>query len=95
MSKPITTVALMTLFEDGKFRLDDKVSEYIPEFAETLVYTPGEEGFTLEPQENEMTIRNLLTHTSGLTYGWEQGSYVDSIYYASGVVNWDAPIGEE
>lgn len=95
MSKPITAVALMTLYEDGKFELDDKVSDYIPEFAETMVYTPSEDGFTLEPQENEMTIRNLLTHTSGLTYGWEAGSYVDSLYNVTGVINWDAPIGEK
>ena len=95
MSKPVTTVALMTLYEDGKFKLDDKGLDYIPEFAETLVYTPGEEGFTLEPQENEMTIRNLLTHTSGLTYGWEPGSYVDSLYNVTGVGNWDAPIGNK
>lgn len=95
MSKPVTTVALMTLYDDGKFKLDDKVSDYIPEFAETLVYTPGEEGFTLESQENEMTIRNLLTHTSGLTYGWEPGSYVDSLYYVNEVTYWDAPIGEK
>ena len=77
MSKPITTVALMTLYDDGKFELDDKVSDFIPEFEETKVYIPAEDGFTLEPQENEMTIRHLLTHTSGLTYGWEPGSYVD------------------
>ncbi|MDT8401345.1 MAG: serine hydrolase domain-containing protein [Bacteroidales bacterium] len=95
MSKPVTTVALMTLYEDGNFELDDKVADYIPEFAETKVYTPGEEGFTLEGQENEMTIRHLLTHTSGLTYGWEPGSYVDSLYNASGVVNWDAPLADK
>ncbi|MBS0012140.1 MAG: beta-lactamase family protein [Bacteroidales bacterium] len=95
MSKPITAVALMTLYEDEKFELDDKVSDYIPGFAETLVYTPAEEGFTLEPQENPMTIRHLLTHTSGLTYGWEAGSYVDSLYNVTGIINWDAPIGEK
>jgi CubicO group peptidase (beta-lactamase class C family) len=95
MSKPVTTVALMTLYDEGKFKLDDKVSDYIPEFAETMVYTPNEDGFTLEPQQNKMTIRNLLTHTSGLTYGWEPGSYVDSLYNVTGVINWDAPIGEK
>ncbi len=95
MSKPVTTVALMTLYDEGKFKLDDKVSAYIPEFSETKVYTPVEDGFTLEPQENEMTIRHLLTHTSGLTYGWEPGSYVDSLYSESGVINWDEPIGDK
>ena len=95
MSKPVTTVALMTLYDNGLFELDDKVSDYIPEFAETKVYTPGEDGFTLEPQENQMTIRHLLTHTSGLTYGWEAGSYVDSVYNATGVINWDAPLADK
>jgi len=95
MSKPITTVALMTLYDDGKFELDDKVSDFIPEFEETKVYIPAEDGFTLEPQENEMTIRHLLTHTSGLTYGWEPGSYVDSIYNATGVASWDAPLADK
>ncbi|MGM0666905.1 MAG: serine hydrolase domain-containing protein [Bacteroidota bacterium] len=95
MSKPVTSVALMTLYEDGKFELDDRLSQYIPEFGETLVYTTTEDGFTFEPQENEITIRHLLTHTSGLTYGWESGSYVDSLYRVAGVADWDAPIGEK
>ena len=52
MSKPVTAVALMTLFDEGKFQLDDEVSRYIPEFEGAMVYTPDEEGgFTLEPQE--------------------------------------------
>ena len=61
MTKPVTTVALMTLYDEGKFKLDDKVSTYIPEFENVLVYTPNDDGFTLEPQENEMSIRHLLT----------------------------------
>lgn len=95
MSKPITAVALMTLYEDGLFTLDDRVADYIPEFSETMVYTPEGSGFTLEPQENEMTIRHLLTHTSGLTYGWQPGSYVDSLYNVHGVSGWDAPLEEK
>lgn len=83
MSKPITAVALMTLFDEGRFQLDDKVSKYIPEYAGIQVYTPNENGFTLEEQENEMTIRHLLTHTSGISYGWDRNSYVDSLYRAS------------
>ncbi|MCA1758259.1 MAG: beta-lactamase family protein, partial [Bacteroidales bacterium] len=58
MTKPITAVALMTLYDEGKFELDDKVSEFIPEFAETQVYNPGTK--SLEPQKNELTIRHLL-----------------------------------
>jgi CubicO group peptidase (beta-lactamase class C family) len=78
MTKPITAVALMTLYDKGKFKLDDKVSDFIPEFANTKVYNV--ETKTLEPQNTPMTIRHLLTHTSGLTYGWDPKSYVDSLY---------------
>ncbi len=93
MTKPITAVALMTLFDEGKFQLDDKVSKYIPEFKGTMVYNA--ETKTLEPQIKEMTIRNLLTHTSGLTYGWDQKAYVDSLYRATGVIGLDGTIGEK
>lgn len=95
MTKPVTAVALMTLYDKGKFQLDDKVSKYIPEYANIKVYTPNENGFTLEAQENEMTIRHLLTHTSGISYGWEQNSYVDSLYRAKNIGGWDATIGEK
>ena len=96
MTKPVTTVALMTLYDEGKFKLGDKVSAYIPEFKDVLVYTSNEDGFTLEPQENEMTIRHLLTHTSGITYGFDPKSYVDSLYRATNVGGWDSlAIGEK
>ncbi len=93
MTKPVTTVALMTLYDEGKFKLDDKVSDFIPEFAETKVYNA--ETKTLEPQATPMTIRHLLTHTSGLTYGWDQKSYVDSLYRATGASGWDGVLGDK
>jgi CubicO group peptidase (beta-lactamase class C family) len=93
MTKPVTAVALMTLFDEGKFQLDDKVSKYIPEFEGAMVYNP--ETKTLEPQIEEMTIRHLLTHTSGLTYGWDQKAFVDSLYRATGASGWDGTIGEK
>jgi CubicO group peptidase (beta-lactamase class C family) len=93
MTKPITAVALMTLFDEGKFQLDDKVSKYIPEFRDAMVYNA--ETKTLEPQIKEMTIKHLLTHTSGLTYGWDQKAYVDSLYRATGASGWDGTIGEK
>lgn len=93
MTKPITTVALMILYDEGKFKLDDKVSDFIPEFAETKVYNA--ETKALEPQATPMTIRHLLTHTSGLTYGWDQKSYVDSLYRVSGASGWDATLAEK
>lgn len=96
MTKPVTAVALMKLFEEGKFKLDDKVATFIPEFENTLVYTQNDDGFTLEPQENEMSIRHLLTHTSGITYGWDPKSYVDSLYRVTNVGGWDSlAIGEK
>ncbi len=79
MTKPITAVALMTLYDKGKFKLDDKLSKYIPEFEHTLVYSEIDGKHSTEPQVNEMTIRHLLTHTSGIGYGWGD-SYVATLY---------------
>jgi CubicO group peptidase (beta-lactamase class C family) len=93
MTKPITAVALMTLYDEGKFQLDDKVSDFIPEFVSTMVY--NSETKTLEPQNTPMTIRHLLTHTSGLTYGWDQKSYVDSLYRVTGAAGWDGVLGDK
>jgi CubicO group peptidase (beta-lactamase class C family) len=93
MTKPITAVALMTLYDEGKFELDDKVSQFIPEFAETKVY--NSETKTLEARENELTIRHLLTHTSGIPYGWDQNAYVDSLYRELSAGAWDGTIGEK
>jgi len=87
MTKPVATAALMTLYDEGKFKLDDPVSDYIPCFAETMVYSESEGVITLVAQENPVTIRHLLTHTSGLTYGWNPEHYVDSLYVASGVAS--------
>lgn len=93
MTKPITAAALMTLYDEGKFQLDDEVSKYIPEFENTPVYNV--ETKELEAQVNKMTIRHLLTHTSGLTYGWDPNAYVDSLYRTTGASGWDAPLGEK
>tara|TARA_R110002072_G_scaffold59158_5_gene150748 strand:- start:18413 stop:19606 length:1194 start_codon:yes stop_codon:yes gene_type:complete len=76
MSKPITSVALMMLYEDGCFQLDDPVSRFIPGFADLQVY--GKSGH--QKAERQMTIRDLLTHTSGLTYGFLQTHPVDDLY---------------
>lgn len=85
MTKPVTAAALMTLYEEGKFELDDPVYKFIPSFENTKVYTPSDEGFTLEEQESPITIRHLLTHTSGLSYGFVPSQYVDSLYNANGL----------
>lgn len=81
MTKPITAVAIMTLYDQGKINLDDKVSKFIPAFLDTPVYKEINGRHSFEPQKNPLTIRHLLTHTSGIPYGWES-SYTDSIYNA-------------
>jgi len=75
MSKPITAAALMVLYDEGKFQLDDPVKNYIPEFADTKVWVDGQE----VDQEEDFTIRHLLTHTAGFCYG-SGTSHVDSLY---------------
>jgi len=93
MTKPITAVALMTLYEEGKFELDDRLSRYIPEFTDVMVYNA--ENQSVDELDNALTIRHLLTHTSGIVYGWGQ-SYVDSLYRVTGVGGWDsATIGDK
>ena len=71
-SKAITSTAVMMLWEEGKFRLDDPISEYIPEFKnpEVLInFRYSDTTYTSKPANKEITIRHLLTHTSGLGYG--------------------------
>jgi len=93
MTKPITAVAIMKLYDQGKLNLDDPVSQYIPEFSETQVYKNEGGKHSTEPQKNPMTIRHLLTHTSGIPYGWER-SYTDSIYNARQPMRKDWTVGE-
>jgi CubicO group peptidase (beta-lactamase class C family) len=72
MSKAITSTAVMMLYEEGKFGLDDPVSKYIPEFKNQQViktFTWKDTTYTTEPAKSEITIRHLLSHTSGINYG--------------------------
>ena len=81
MSKPITGVALMILLEEGKLRLNDPVSLYIPEFAKTQVLVVNEDGTsTLIDQTKVMTIRDLATHTSGIAYDFTANKALAKIY---------------
>ena len=85
MSKPITSVAAMILFEEGKLELTDPVSKFIPSFADTRVYSKGPANNPgTVPQQQPMTVHNLLTHTSGLTYGFLYASGVDHLYRQAG-----------
>ena len=80
MTKPITSVATMMLVEEGKVALDDPVSRFIPEFGGVMVLTDA--GEHVAP-ERPITIEHLLTHTSGLTYGFFGDSPVDRAYRES------------
>ncbi len=81
MTKPITTVAAMMLYEEGALRLTDPVANFIPAFANTKVCVGSSYlGMVLEPQATPITIRQLMTHTSGLSYGWFQDSPADAVY---------------
>jgi CubicO group peptidase (beta-lactamase class C family) len=81
MSKPITTAALMTLYEEGKFDLDDPAAKYLPELADMKVYV-GKEGdqLLLEAVNRPITIRDLMRHTSGLAYGLAPINPVEKMY---------------
>ncbi|MFM8517380.1 MAG: serine hydrolase domain-containing protein [Nevskiaceae bacterium] len=71
MSKPVTSVAVLMLYEQGKLQLDDPVSRYLPEFADTRVFKSVDAAGNIETEalRRPITIRHLLTHTSGLGYG--------------------------
>jgi len=93
MTKPITGVALMMLYEEGKFRLSDPVERYIPQFAGLKVAAgEGPDGPLVEEADHPMTIRELMTHTAGLTYGIFSSSQVDSMYRAASVLDPDGTL---
>ncbi len=84
MTKPITSVSVMMLVEQGKIDLDDPISKYLPELAKPQVYVSGKgDDVKLEPAEREISVRDLLRHTSGYTYGFFGDSHVDQQYRAA------------
>lgn len=86
MTKPVTAAAAMMLYEDGAIRLDDPVEKFIPEFAHTRVWTGGTaSAYETRKADRPMQIRDLLTHTSGLTYGHLPMHEVDSLYRREGI----------
>jgi CubicO group peptidase (beta-lactamase class C family) len=95
MSKPITSVAVMMLYEEGKLRLDDPVSKFLPEFAGLKVFVKanGNE-LDVEDPRREMTIADLLRHTSGLTYGVFGATPVDQRYMAANVLSPDGTLAD-
>jgi CubicO group peptidase (beta-lactamase class C family) len=76
MTKPVTAVAAMQLYEQGKFQLNDPVSQYLPEFRDQKILRDGQ----LVAPQSPMTIRQLFTHTAGLTYGSTPDNPVDLMY---------------
>jgi len=89
-SKAVTSAAVMTLFEEGKFLLDDPVARYIPELTETRIAVPAQEkgaaGYATVPAKRPITIRDLLTHTAGISYG--DGPARED-YIKAGVYGWN------
>lgn len=83
MTKPLTSTAIMMLYEEGRFQLDDPISRFIPAFANPRVSVGGSRGkIDTVPGEREITFRDLLSHTSGLTYGFMEANPVDALYRA-------------
>jgi len=94
MSKPVTGVAMMMLYEEGKWQLNDPVSRYIPEFARLKVYTgKNDDGSPkLEDAKRSMTMRELMTHTAGLGYVLSPINPVDKMIIDGNVLNAAAPL---
>ena len=93
MSKPITGVAILMLMEQGKLRLDDPVSKFLPQFGKTRVYKSGGlDDMVTEPVRRPITIADLLTHTSGITYHFTGNTAVHQYYRKHGVKR-NTPVG--
>ena len=90
-SKAITSTAVMMLWEEGKFNLDDPISKYIPEFKDEQIlktFNENDSSFTTKPADKPITIRHLLTHTSGLGYGVIDGDHqFNKIYNKAGIID--------
>ncbi|MEX2470199.1 MAG: serine hydrolase domain-containing protein [Pseudohongiellaceae bacterium] len=96
MTKPVTGVALMMLYEEGEFRLSDPVEKYLPELAGLQVYA-GEDANgepILEPADHPMTIRELMSHTGGLSYGLFSQSAVDDMYVEANILDANQTLDE-
>ncbi|WP_267715291.1 serine hydrolase domain-containing protein [Streptomyces sp. CoH17] len=86
MTKPVTSVAVLMLVEEGRLALDDPVDRYLPAFAEPRVYVEGTgEDVVTRPAAGPVRVRHLMTHTAGLTFGFYHAHPVDALYRAAGV----------
>jgi CubicO group peptidase (beta-lactamase class C family) len=95
MTKPVTSVAAMSLYEEGAFELNDPLSRWLPEWADTRVYVAGSELDPVTvPQLEPIRVRHLLTHTAGITYGFHHAHPVDTLYRLQGF-EWASPPGAD
>jgi CubicO group peptidase (beta-lactamase class C family) len=93
MTKPVTSIAAMILYEEGKLALTDPVSAFIPSFGDVRVYDGGSDLRQVTvPATEPVRIWHLLTHTAGLTYGFHRVHPVDALYRAAGF-EWGTPAG--
>jgi CubicO group peptidase (beta-lactamase class C family) len=93
MTKPVTAVAMLSLWDEGRWTLDDPIAKHLPEFADLRVCTGRDDtgGLTIETVNRAPTLRDLFTHSAGFSYGTRlspPGDPVDAAYQAAGV--WDA-----
>lgn len=97
MTKPITTTAVMMLYEEGKFSLEEPISKYLPEFKSPKVLVVPKDGkpYTI-PATREIMIVDLLRHTSGITYNWNAsiGPYYKAAHVSAGLDNYDGTLAE-
>ncbi len=94
MTKPVAAVAMMMLYEEGKWRLDDPVSRYIPAFAKLQVYLGEASDGTLQVEDarRSMTMRELMTHSGGLAYGLVGTHAVDRLFVKANLLNPAVPL---
>lgn len=95
MTKPITGVAMMMLFEEGKWQLNDPVSKFIPEFAGLKVYaTDAMNNVVMKEQNHPVTMRELMSHSGGFTYGIFSNTPVDKLQREADVLDVDITLEE-
>lgn len=93
MTKPITGAAAALLIEDGRLALDQPVTDFVPEFARLMVATDPANSLDARPARNVMTVRHLLTHTSGLTYTIMGDGAVEKAYRRAGIFPFTGDLG--
>src|SRR5678816_449071 len=94
MTKPITSVAIMILVDEGKLKLDDEVAKYLPQWKDPLViskFNEADASYETRPAKRPITIRHLLTHTSGIGYGFAS-PMLTKIMQKTGKTELDLPL---